>query len=176
MSLLCHRTMDWQLALQALSLPLRLVSCTLPLLDGPSFHHADQPAFAFKSRQFRRCTGLHLLLPSPLKGLTVWQHGDWALRGITPAFSGAANGNGRTIKRVRRGLRCNALLDGAWLQLLSVGIFPVEGLLDLDAITDHPKLYLLKLFSPPLFKSLHPAPILGRVWNVNNQPHKVISV
>ena len=113
MSLLCHRTMDWQLAPQALSLPLRLVSCTLPLLDGPSFHHADQPAFAFKSRQFRRCTGLHLLLPSPLKSLTVWQHGDCALRGITLDITGPPNGIAGTMRNLLRRLRCMSLLGAA---------------------------------------------------------------
>src|SRR5207253_8612394 len=33
-------------------------------------------------------------------------------RCLTPAFSGAANGTRRTIRRLLRGLRCNALLDG----------------------------------------------------------------
>src|SRR2546423_15308512 len=37
--------------------------------------------------------------------------GEMALQRLTPAFSGAANGNGGRISSARRGLRCNALLD-----------------------------------------------------------------
>ena len=86
--------MGWQLAPQALSLPLRLASCTHPLLDGLTFHHADQPAFAFDSRPFRCCAWLHLPLPGPLKSLTVWLHGDCALRGITSRITGRGRRHG----------------------------------------------------------------------------------
>src|SRR5215210_6074940 len=75
-----------------------------------------------------------------------------------------------------RGLRCMRLLDGPWQQELSAPIFPVWRLLNLYAIANHPKLYLFQLFPPPLLKSLHPPAILGRVWNINNEPHQIVSV
>ena len=54
--------------------------------------------------------------------------------------------------------------------------FAVKGLLNLDAMTYHPKLYLFKPFSPPLLEPLHPSAILDRVWNVNNQAHQIITL
>src|SRR4051794_26181213 len=122
MLLLCHCTMDWQLAPQALSLPLLLASCTHPLLDGLTFHHADQPAFAFHSRQFRCCAWLHLPLPGPLKSLIIWQHGDCALRGITLDITGPPNGltsihvNRASAAPVHVVVRCDSCrLNHHWL-------------------------------------------------------------
>src|SRR5947209_3979521 len=37
-----------------------------------------------------------------------------AARGLTLPFSGAANGIGRTIRNLLRGLRCNGLLDSPY--------------------------------------------------------------
>jgi len=68
------------------------------------------------------------------------------------------------------------LVDGISQQELSDMFLPVQGLLNLYAMTNHPKLYLFEPFPPPFLEPFHPLAILRRVWNVNKQTHQIISV
>jgi hypothetical protein len=55
-------------------------------------------------------------------------------------------------------------------------IYERRGSLQLDAVTDHPKLELIEARLPSSLEFAHPLPVLYQIGNVDHQSHKIVAV